>query len=56
MQIMLLIDAKADSFAHCEQIMEEEIDYVDRGRRIVEQFKNTGNELAASNADKVLST
>lgn len=36
-QVSLLMDIKADSYAHCEQIMEEEVDYIDRSSSILSQ-------------------
>ena len=27
-QVVLLMDVKADSYAHCEQVMEEEFDFL----------------------------
>ena len=32
------MDIKADSHAHCEQVMEEEVDYVDRSASVLAQF------------------
>jgi hypothetical protein len=50
------MDARADSYAHCEQVMEEEIDYIDKASKILECFHAAGNETAATNANAVLNT
>jgi hypothetical protein len=40
------MDVKADSYAHCEQIMEEEIDYIakrDSASKTLRTFRAAGN-------------
>lgn len=37
-QVVLLMDVKADSYAHCEQVMEEEIDYICRNSTFLNQY------------------
>jgi hypothetical protein len=54
-QLHLLMEVKADSHAHCEQVMEEEIDYTDTPSNLALKYAKACNEIAAANVTQLSS-